>query len=223
MWSFTFGYNRLLSAKRLNWLYSSQVEWLRPSFIVQWKYAVTAFGVLSLVASVFPQANSISISKEAAVSWARDCARQIASAVESAEDLGDIGRNTAFDRMYIPIPGTNPRRYKTAYDSWADRAIEPILKETLKKHNDLVYIFLTDPNGYVPVAPAINHIHQMPAPPAPKGILETEADREVAQMATPELIRSMDNDSVSTFTEIAIPVKIRNRSWCVLRMAYIDH
>jgi hypothetical protein len=222
MWSYTFGFSELWSMKRFDWLISSQTGRLRPLPITRQSYIAAVIGVLSLAATVFPQAKSPSISEETAASWARECARQIASAIESAEERGDLGINTAFDRMYIPIPGTTPRRYKTAYDSWADRVIEPILSETLNKHKGLVYIFLTDPNGYVPVAPAVSPIHQIPSPPAPKRILETESDREVARMAAPQLIRSMNNPSGDMITEIAVPVIVRSRSWCVLRLAYIE-
>jgi hypothetical protein len=222
MWSHTFGLNELWSAKHHDWLASSQVESLRPSPIARWSYAAAAIGVMSLAAAVFPQDNPTSISEEAAASWARNCARQIASTVESAEERGDLVLNAAFDRMYVPIPGTTPRRYKTAYDSWADQAIEPILNEIIERHDGLVYVFLTDPNGYVPVAPAIKSIPQIPAPPSPKGILDTESEREVARMAEPELIRSVSITPEGVVREIAVPVIVRSRLWCVLRMAYFD-
>jgi len=186
-----------------------------------WYVAVAVAG-LSLSAAILSQDRSPLSTKDAVTAWARECADEIARAVESAEDQGDLEAGAAFDRMYIPIPRTAPRQYRTSYDSWADQAIAPILKNTLNRRKTLLYLLLMDPNGYIPVAPAIGSIRQIPVPSAPKSIQTTSSDLEAARLTSPELIRSIGSTPDGAVTEIAVPVMVRNRPWCVLRMGYIE-
>jgi methyl-accepting chemotaxis protein len=222
MWSYNIGCSEFRSEKHPNWLSASQRKKLRPSRMSRHRYNMVILGLFSLGAAVFSQDKVTSMSEQAAASLARHCALRIATEVQTAEDRGELRYDSAFDRMYVPIPGSNPRRYKTSYDSWADRVIEPILKEILNQHDNVVYIFLTDPNGYIPVAPAVKPVDQIPSPATPKRILEAKPDREIARMTAPQKIRSMNTSSGNNIKEIAIPILVRNRVWCILRFAYME-
>jgi len=178
--------------------------------------------VLSITTIVTAQVYSSSSFQVMAIAKAKSCAREISSVIERAEVNGELGLGAVFDRMYIPVPESSPKRYRTSYDAWADRAISPILKKTLGDDEFLVYIILMDPNGYIPVAPELRQIKLIPTPPAPKGILDSSLDLEAARHTGPELIRSIDKAAESELMEVAVPVIIRNRPWGVIRIGYAD-
>jgi methyl-accepting chemotaxis protein len=54
-----------------------------------------------------------------------------------------------FDQAYVPIPGTDPRKYHTRYDTYLDGTIQDMEDEYLKD-DQVVFAVLNDRNGYVP-------------------------------------------------------------------------
>jgi len=188
---------------------------------MRYGYVAASLAGMALSGVILSQNDSSSLS-DAVASWAGSCADEIARTIETAEDRGDLETGAAFDRMYVPTPGTSPRQYKTSYDSWADQAIAPILKKTLNSRPTLLYVLLIDPNGYIPVAPAIRSVRRIPVPSIPKSITTTNSDLEAAKLTDPQLIRPIGSTPDGTVTEIAVPVMVRNRLWCVLRMGYIE-
>jgi methyl-accepting chemotaxis protein len=54
-----------------------------------------------------------------------------------------------FDTNYVPIPGTDPPKYTTKYDSFLDKTIRAIEDEYLKD-DQVVFAVLVDRNGYLP-------------------------------------------------------------------------
>jgi len=54
-----------------------------------------------------------------------------------------------FDTNYVPIPGTDPQKYTTRYDSYLDKAIRELQDEYLKDEQ-VVFAVLVDRNGYLP-------------------------------------------------------------------------
>jgi len=54
-----------------------------------------------------------------------------------------------FDTNYVPIPGTDPQKYHTKYDTHLDKIILEIEDEFLKD-DQVVFAVLVDKNGYLP-------------------------------------------------------------------------
>lgn len=54
-----------------------------------------------------------------------------------------------FDTNYVPIPGTDPQKYHTKYDTYLDKIILEIEDEFLKDEQ-VVFAVLVDKNGYLP-------------------------------------------------------------------------
>jgi methyl-accepting chemotaxis protein len=186
------------------------------------RWLIIAVILLATSTIAFPQQQSQPLTRKTVVSLAKNCAAEIESKVEQAEARGDLNVGTMFDRMYIPVPSTSPTQYRTSYDSWADEIISPILKSTLGKKPDLMYILLMDPNGYMPVTPAIREINQIPVPKEPRSISDTQLDLEAAKCVGPEIFRSVGSTSDGMIMEIVVPVILRNRPWGVIRVGYLD-
>lgn len=76
-------------------------------------------------------------------------ARIMGDLIEIMIDTKIIKENEVFDYNYVKIPGTNPQKYSTKYDSIFDKYIQKIEDEYLRDP-DLIYAILIDKNGYVP-------------------------------------------------------------------------
>ena len=197
-------------------------RWCPQMPAVQRCAIATTVIVLIITTIVTAQVYSTGSVQVMAIAKAKSCAQEISSVIERAEVDGELGPGAVFDRMYIPVPGSSPKRYRTSYDAWADKAISPILKKTLGDDAFLMYIILMDPNGYIPVAPELRQLKHIPCPPVPKEILETSVDLETAGYVGSGLIRSVDEASESELMEVAVPVIVRNKPWGVIRIGYTD-
>jgi methyl-accepting chemotaxis protein len=203
--------------------YTINRYWWCPQMPTVQRCSITiAILMLSITAIVTAQVHSNSSIQAMAVAKAKSCAQEISSVIEQAEVNGELGPGSAFDRMYIPVPGSSPKRYRTSYDAWADKTISPILKNTLGNDECLTYVILMDPNGYVPVAPELRQMKHIPYPPVPKEILDTNEHLEAAKYTGPELIRSINDTSENDLMEVAVPVIVKNRTWGVIRIGYIS-
>ena len=82
-----------------------------------------------------------------------DAAQQTAAAIEARfeADLasGQIQESALFDRNLTLIPGSNPARYRSAFDSYTDQVLPALQEPLLQQHPELVYAIAAIPSGYV--------------------------------------------------------------------------
>jgi len=76
-------------------------------------------------------------------------AKQIGRIIEEAIDNGVFSVNDTFDTDYVMIPGFEPPKYHTKYDSYLDKAILSLQDEFLKD-DSVVFAVTVDINGYLP-------------------------------------------------------------------------
>ncbi len=71
--------------------------------------------------------------------------------LEDAIATGRLTEEEVFDDNYQPIPGTNPTKYHTAYDSFTDANLTAIQDSYIDKDKpDVRYAVTVDRNAYVP-------------------------------------------------------------------------
>jgi methyl-accepting chemotaxis protein len=57
-------------------------------------------------------------------------------------------RINVFDHHYVPVPNTNPQKYRTAYDTYFDKELQEVFDEAIKEM-DGTYCVAVDVNGYI--------------------------------------------------------------------------
>jgi len=67
----------------------------------------------------------------------------------AAVDNGRFSLEDIFDENYQLIPGTDPKKYHTKYDSYLDETIQSFEDELLNDDH-VVFAVLVDRNGYLP-------------------------------------------------------------------------
>src|SRR3546814_19219640 len=61
------------------------------------------------------------------VACGQEIAREIVARTEAALEACEVSEAQLFDQDYLVIPGSNPPRFRTGLNDWADAAWRPLL------------------------------------------------------------------------------------------------
>jgi len=157
---------------------------------------------------------------------AREGAAAIGARFEADLAAGRLGLDDLFDRQYKAQPGTDPVRYSTRFDRYADEVL-PALQEPLLARNDaLVYAIATTPDGYVPT-----HNRAFSQPPVGDPEIDRVRsrskrlfnDRTGARCGSHErkvLLQTYSRDTGELMHDLSVPIMVNGRHWGGLRLGY---
>jgi methyl-accepting chemotaxis protein len=139
--------------------------------------------------------------------------------------MADRGVNV-FDQSYKEIPGSNPKRYTTAYDSQCDTELTRLYDDFLKEVNGLAYSLAVDNKGY---APAHNGIFSNPPTGDPavdlakcrhKRIFSDPVGIKLAKNQKPSLFQTYVRDTGEILNDLSMPVFVNGRHWGAVRIGF---
>lgn len=149
--------------------------------------------------------------------------RDHASAV--LQRLLDRGINV-FDQAYKDIPGSNPKRFTTAYDSQCDTELTRLYDDLLRQLPGLVYSLAVDINGYAPA-------HNSQFSNAPTGdptvdlgkcrhkrIFNDPVGLKLAKNQKPSLFQTYVRDTGEILNDLSMPITLNGRHWGAVRMGF---
>ncbi|MBV7267097.1 methyl-accepting chemotaxis protein [Erythrobacter ani] len=84
------------------------------------------------------------------VEKAQDIAAQVKQHAEEAIASGALPKDALFDTVYDEIPGSNPKRYRTALTDWAHAEWRNFLDQAKAGSDNVIAAACTDLNGYLP-------------------------------------------------------------------------
>jgi methyl-accepting chemotaxis protein len=84
------------------------------------------------------------------IAFAEEGADTVTALVEAAVREGRLTREALFDTNYRPIPGSEPRQYRTDFVDFADDHIRPLLDSGTAQDAAIVGCCLVDMNGFLP-------------------------------------------------------------------------
>jgi len=145
--------------------------------------------------------------------------------IEEAIDNGVFSVKDAFDTNYVEIPGFNPAKYHTKYDSYMDKAILGVEDEFLKDES-VVYAVAIDYNGYLPTH---NTRYQQPITGDqqkdlvgnrtkrifndPVGIAAVQHEQEAYRQV-------YHRDTGETMWDISSPIYVKGKHWGGFRIGF---
>jgi methyl-accepting chemotaxis protein len=138
---------------------------------------------------------------------------------QKLQDAHDRGINV-LDKDYKPILNTNPQKYTTSYNAWADKELQPILDKGLDEIKGAVYCLLTDNDGYVGT-------HNSRTQRAMTGNYETdlaysrhrriyfsnETEKRRSKNTKPFLLQTYSRDTGAILNDLSMPVYVDGRHW----------
>ncbi len=131
-----------------------------------------------------------------------------------------------FDQAYKDIPGSNPKRFTTAYDGMCDAELTQLYDKLLQDVPGLTYSLSVDTNGY---APAHNGVFSNPPSGDPavdlvkcrhKRIFNDPVGIKLAKNQKPSLFQTYVRDTGEILNDISMPIVIGGRHWGAVRIGF---
>jgi HAMP domain-containing protein len=152
-------------------------------------------------------------------------AKQIGRIIEEAVDNGVFSVKDIFDTDYVLIPGFEPPKYHTKYDSYLDKAILSLQDEFLKD-DSVVFAVTVDINGYLPTH---NTRYQQPITGnqqkdltgnRTKRIFNDKIGLAAAHNEKPAFQQIYNRDTGEKMWDISSPIYVKGKHWGGLRIGF---
>ncbi len=157
---------------------------------------------------------------------AQQCRDEVVSQFELLLSSGRLTVGQLFDTFYIPIPNTDPQKYRTQYDTLSDEILRPILDKYLAKDSHFVFCIVVDRNGYLPThntrfaQPLTGNSEVDSVKNRTKRIFNDRTGLAAARNRETYLLQRYSRDTGEQISDLSIPITISNRHWGAVRIAY---
>lgn len=158
--------------------------------------------------------------------WAQQCRGEVVEQFELLLSSGRLSVGQLFDTFYIPIPNTEPQKYRTQYDTLSDEVLRPILDKYLHKDPHLVFFIAVDRNGYLPThntcfaQPLTGNAEVDSVKNRTKRIFNDRTGLAAARNQQEYLLQRYSRDTGEHMSDLSIPITISKRHWGAIRVGY---
>jgi len=155
---------------------------------------------------------------QAVLGLARTCTAVLAEAGQRGLDI--------WDRVYRPIPGSNPPRYTTSYDQALEAELQRHYDATLGALTGCLYALAVDDHGY---APAHNRKFSQPPTGDPaidlgacrhKRLFDDPVGLRLAVNTRPTLFQTYLRDTGEVISDLSVPLFVQGRHWGAVRVGF---
>lgn len=164
------------------------------------------------------------------VEKAQELALRVAKSAEAAIARGEISTAQIFDQDYKLIAGSNPKRYRTGLNDWADANWRPILDEVTNSDDKVLAAACTDTKGFLPThltdksrKPTGDLAHDTKYCRNGRILLEA-IDQKAKSSTAPYMMAVYRQEGDGTHYEVVrnvyIPLYIDGRRWGDFEVAY---
>lgn len=129
-----------------------------------------------------------------------------------------------FDRTYKPVPNTNPQKYKTSYDSYFDKDIQPLYDQTMEEIEGASYAACVDTNGYSAThnsrysKPLTGNAETDAVWSRDKRIYNDEKGIRAARNTEQFLIQTYTTAAGEIVNDLSMPIFVNGKHWGALRV-----
>lgn len=140
--------------------------------------------------------------------------------LENAVLSGQLTEQQVFDQNYQEIPGTDPKRYKTAYDDWTDKNIREI-QDGFLQDKYVVFAVLVDINGYLPTHnKKFSQGDYKGLSNRTKRIFNDPTGIAAARNTEPYFLQEYKRDTGEVMWDVSAPVHVFGKHWGAFRIGY---
>ena len=159
-------------------------------------------------------------------SMAENCKDEVQKELEKLISSNRLSLAQMFDTFYIPIPNTNPQKFRTQYDKFTDEVLRIILDKYLEKDQRILFVVAVDRNGYLPT-----HNTRYSRPLTDDEDFNTKNNRTkrlfndrtglaAARNTNPYLLQKYSRDTGEQLADLSVPINIQGKHWGALRIGY---
>lgn len=158
--------------------------------------------------------------------WAMECRDEVTKQFDLLLTSGQLNMPKLFDTFYIPIPNTDPQKFRTQYDTLSDGIVRPIIDEILQRHSRLVFVVIVDRNGYLPThnsrfnRPLTGNSVEDAKGNRTKRIFSDRTGLAAARNQEPYLLQRYSRDTGEVMSDLSVPIIVQNRHWGAVRIGY---
>lgn len=152
-------------------------------------------------------------------------AKMIAQVLEEAIDNGVFQVQEVFDQQYVEIPGFDPPKFHTKYDSYLDKAILTLQDEFLTDKS-VVFAVAVDINGYLPThntrfnqPPTGDRVKDLKANRT-KRIFDDETGLKAARSTEKGFVQKYKRDTGEEFYDFSSPIYVKGKHWGGFRIGF---
>ncbi len=185
------------------------------------------FVIICLVFVVQPSiSQELSASDTKVKEIAIKCRKEVVKEFNTLLISNTLNQGKLFDTFYIPIPNTNPQKYKTQYDKYTDEVLRLILDQYLKKNPKFLFVIAVDKNGYLPThnskysRPITGNIDYDTKNNRTKRIFNDRTGLAAARNQKPYLLQIYQRDTGETLADLSVPIFIKDKHWGAIRIGY---
>ena len=158
--------------------------------------------------------------------WAIECRTDVVDQFNLLLTSGQLSVPQLFDTFYIPIPNTDPQKFRTQYDNLSDGVVLPIIDKILGYDKRLVFVIIVDLNGYLPThnsrysRPLTGNTEENTKWNRTKRMFNDRTGLAAARNQKPYLLQRYNRDTGEVMGDLSIPITIQNRHWGAVRIGY---
>jgi methyl-accepting chemotaxis protein len=157
---------------------------------------------------------------------AQDAAGKVGRLFDAALGSGALTRDALFDRRYIPIPGTNPQKYRSRFDAFTDQVLPELQEGMLTAMPQLVYAGAVDNNGYFPTHNKkfsqpltgdydVDILHNRT-----KRIFDDRTGSRCGTNTSEFLLQTYKRDTGEVMHDLSVPIYVEGKHWGGFRVGY---
>ena len=153
-------------------------------------------------------------------------AKEVGQIFSAAIASGQITREALFDRRYVPIPNTDPSKYRTKFDAFTDRALPGLQESLLLAMPQLIYAGAIDDHGYFPThnkkfcQPLTGDYAVDIANNRTKRIFNDRTGARCASNTKPFLLQTYKRDTGEVMHDLSAPIYVDGKHWGGFRIGY---
>ena len=157
---------------------------------------------------------------------AKQCREEVVQEFNATLAANELSFNQLFDTFYIPIPNTNPQKYKTQYDDITDKRIRIILDKYLEMDERILFVVAVDRNGYLPThnskysKPLTNDQDYNTKNNRTKRLFNDRTGLAAARNQDEYLLQRYERDTGESVYDLSLPIFIKEKHWGALRIGF---
>lgn len=196
----------------------------------RWRIALIYlfFSVFFINGSNIPYAEELSESgfENTVLDLAKQCHDEVIQEFENILASNELTFNQLFDTFYIPIPNTNPQKYKTQYDDITDKRLRIILDKYLEMDKRLLFVIAVDRNGYLPThnskysRPLTDDQDYNTKNNRTKRLFNDRTGLAAARNKEEYLLQKYERDTGESFYDLSVPIFLKDKHWGAIRIGF---
>ena len=157
---------------------------------------------------------------------ATEAAKAIGNILADAISSGKLTAEQVFSEKYQPINGTNPPKYHTAYDSYADQQFPAIQEPILSRHSNILYAGAVDRKGYFPThnkkfsQPLTGNYEKDLLQNRTKRIFNDRTGSRCGSHTETMLLQTYKRDTGEILHDLSVPIFVNGRHWGGFRIGF---